>query len=184
MFRPFLLLVALALAGCAANPDRYAVNAPAPQARQGIAFGALEIRDVTLPAYAAADEISLLDPDGRVVSDGSVLWADTPNRAISLELARALVQMSGARVASSPWPFETFPDARLDLRFETLLALPDGSYQARGQYFVAVPEGRERSGLFDLSVAYDPAGGPGAIAAARGQLIADLSLFLARNALR
>lgn len=184
MFRTILLLLAFGLAACAASPDRYAVDVPPPQTRERIAFASLEIRDVTLPAYAAADEISRLEPDGRVVSDGSVLWADTPNRAISLELARVLVQMTGARVASSPWPLETLPDARLDLRFETLLARPDGLFVARGQYFVAVPEGRERSGLFDLQVVYDPAAGPGAIAAARGTLISELGRFLARSALR
>ena len=36
----------------------------------------------------------------------------------------------------------------------------------------------------DLSVPFDPAGGPSAIAAARGQAILDLALFVARNGLR
>lgn len=185
MIRRFLSVgLMLLLGACAASPDRYIVSPAVPEARQRIAFSAVEIREVSLPAYAATDEISRLDPEGRVVSDGATLWADTPDRAISLELARLLSQISGARVASSPWPFETLPTARLDLRFDTLVARPDGLFQARGQYFVAVPEGRERGGLFDLSVAYDPEAGPQAIAVARGAVMADLAQFLARNGLR
>ncbi len=179
------LIMTLTLAACTGTAERYAVPAPGVNERQRIAFRALEVREVSLPAYAAADEISLQDDAGRLVSDGAVLWADTPNRAIALELTRHIAQLSGARVASSPWPFESFPDARLDLRFESLVAGNDGQFRAKGQYFVAVAEGgRERSGLFDLSVAYDPAAGPGAIAAARGQIILDLARFVVRNGLR
>jgi len=172
------------LAGCAPNPDRYIVPSPSPELRQRIAYAAVELREVSLPAYAADDEIVRLDLDGKMVSDGATLWADTPGRAIELELARALAQISGARIASAPWPFETAPDARLDLRFESLLARPDGRYEARGQYFTAVPEGRERGGFFDLSVPYDIEAGPQAIAVARGRVISDLASFLARTALR
>lgn len=178
-------LVAVTLAGCAAAPDRYVVPSPAVTETQRIAFGAVEIREVSLPAYAASDEISQQEADGRVISAGDVLWADTPDRAVALELARHLSRLSGARVASGPWPFESFPDARLDLRFETLIAEATGTYRATGQYFVAVSDGRrERSGLFDLAVAFDPAGGPQAIAAARGQIILDLAQFVAANGLR
>jgi uncharacterized lipoprotein YmbA len=184
MLRPLALLTFCTLVACAPAPDRYTVDPPQPEVRQRIAFAALEIREVSLPTYAAADEIARLDAEGKVVSDGATLWADTPRRAIELELARMLAEISQARVASAPWPFETLPDARLDLRFETLLARPDGRLQARGQYFVSVVEGRERDGRFDLSVPYDPEGGPAAIAAARGEVMADLSELLARQALR
>ncbi|MEM1075832.1 MAG: ABC-type transport auxiliary lipoprotein family protein [Pseudomonadota bacterium] len=173
------------LASCGAPAERYAVNPPAVTQNQRIIFGAVELREVSLPAYAASDEIALRDATGLVSSEGAVLWADTPDRAIALELSRHLVQITRARVASSPWPFETPPDARVDLRFETLIAGADGRYHATGQYFVAVSDGgRERSGLFDLSVPFDPEAGPPAIAAARGQIILDLAEFLARDGLR
>lgn len=178
-------LALLTLAACTAAPDRYVVPQPAVTEQQRIAFRAVEIREVSLPAYAASDEISQLDADGRLSSDGGTLWADTPERAVALELARHLAGLSGARVASAPWPFESFPDARLDLRFESLVAEADGRFRATGQYFVAVPDGRrERSGLFDLTVPFDPAGGPQAIAAARGQIMLDLARFVARAGLR
>lgn len=181
----FLFAGLLALAACGAAPHRYAVTPPPVTERQRIAFASVEVRDVSLPAYAAADEITLLAPDGRLQSSSGVLWADTPGRAVALELSRNLAQLTGARVASEPWPFDALPDARLDIRFETLLAGSDGAFRAIGQYFVAtdVP-GRERSGMFDLNVAFDPDAGPQAIAAARGQVILDLARFIARNGLR
>lgn len=183
---PFLGAIALiGLAACAAAPDRYIIPNAETSERQGIAFRAVEIRDISLPAYAASDEISLQSVDGRLTSDGTTLWADTPERAVALEFARHLSRLSDARVASAPWPFESFPDARLELRFESLIAEADGQFRARGQYFVAVSDGRrERSGLFDLNVAFDPMGGPQAIATARGQVILDLARFVAANGLR
>lgn len=182
IFLPFLLLI---LVACSATSERYIVASPQANQSQRIAFQAVEIREVSLPAYAADDEIVVRAADGSLESDGGILWADTPARAIALELSRHLAQISGARIASNPWPFEALPDARLDLRFESLFGGDDGLYRATGQYFVAVaPGGRERAGLFDLSVAYDPEAGPSAIATARGQVILDLAEELARRALR
>ncbi|MGD9295035.1 MAG: ABC-type transport auxiliary lipoprotein family protein [Roseobacter sp.] len=180
-----ILGIVLVLTGCSGTPDRYAVPPPDVTERQRIGFGAVEVREVSLPAYAASDEIATQSADGRLTSDGGVRWADTPDRAVALEVARYLTQISGARVASAPWPFEAVPDARLDLRFETLVASDAGEFRASGQYFVAVSDGRrERSGLFDLAVAFDPEGGPAAVAAARAQIILDLASFVARNGLR
>lgn len=185
--RHFALLLGalICLSACGGASDRYAVTKPQVTQTQSIAFRAVEVREVSLPAYAADDEITVQAADGRILSDGGVLWADTPDRAVALELSRYLAQITRARVASSPWPFEALPDARLDVRFETLVAGDDGQYRASGQYFVAVADGRrERSGLFELSLPYDPAAGPSAIASARGQIIVDLAAFIARNGLR
>ncbi|MEM9577909.1 MAG: ABC-type transport auxiliary lipoprotein family protein [Pseudomonadota bacterium] len=184
--KPFALLIPalVALSACGGASDRYIVTSPQATQSQRIAFRAVEIRDVSLPAYAADDEIVRRAADGKLVSDG-VLWADTPDRAVALELSRHLAQITGARVASNPWPFEALPDARLDLRFETLVAGVDGSFRTTGQYFVAVADGRrERSGIFNLSVPFDPEAGPAAVAAARGEVILNLAAYLARTALR
>ena len=175
----------LVLSACGGTPELYSVPSPVVEKSVRIAFRSVEVRDVSLPTYAAADEIAVQDASGKLVTDSGTLWADSPERAVALALAGNLARLSGARVASEPWPFEAFPDARLDVRFESLLAGADGQFRARGQYFVGVTDGRrERSGLFDLSVPFDQAGGPQAIATARGQLILDLSRFIARNGLR
>ena len=182
---PALLVgLSLLLAACGAH-ERFAVSAPAITEKQRISFASVEVRDVSLPSYAAADEIHTQPADGTLVSSSDVLWADAPERAVALELSRNLARLTDRRVASEPWPFEAFPDARLDVRFAELVALDTGVFRASGQYFVAVEDGRrERSGLFDLEVPFDPAAGPNAIATARGQLILDLARFIARNGLR
>ncbi len=185
---PHALLVGLAmfLAGCSGEAARFAVSTPEVTERVGIRFGAVEVRDVSLPSYAAADEIHLQSEDGTLTSSSGVLWADAPERAVALEISQNLARLSGRRIASEPWPFEAFPDARLEIRFTELVATTTGNFRASGQYFVAVEEGagRERSGLFDLSVPFDPEAGPNAIAAARGQLILNLSSYIAKRGLK
>lgn len=181
---PALVAMTMALGGCGGTPDLFPVTPPEVTETIAISLRSIEVRDVSLPTYAAADEIAIEDADGRLIAAGSSLWADTPRRAISLELSGHLARLTGRRIASEPWPFEEFPQARLDVRFESLLAGADGRLRASGQYFVAVVDGgRERSGLFDLSVPFDAAGGPQAIAVARGQIILDLARHIARTSL-
>lgn len=183
--KPALIGITLTLTACSGTPDLYPVVPPTVTEKIHIGFRAVEVRDVSLPAYAAADEIAVQDASGKLVTASNVLWADNPERAVALELARNLARLSGARVASEPWPFEAFPDARLEVRFESLVAGADGQFRSTGQYFVGVTDGRrERSGLFDLAVPFDPAGGPQAIARARGQVILDLATEIARKGLR
>lgn len=183
LMKPFAAAAALALLAACGAPDRIAVKPPAITETVGIGFRSVEVKDVSLPSYAAADEIAQQAPDGTLITS-KVLWADAPERAIGLELSRNLARLSRKRVASEPWPFEEDAVATLDVRFAELVAGTDGVYRATGQYFVGVYQGRERSGLFDLSVAYDPKGGPAAIAAARGQIILDLAKYLASEGLR
>ncbi len=179
---PIFMLSLLTACGSA---ERFAVTAPVITEKTRIGFAAVEVRDVSLPSYAAADEITMRAADGTLTSSSDVLWADAPERAIALELSRNLSRLTDRRIASEPWPFEAFPDARLEIRFAELVATEAGQFVTSGQYFVAVTDGRrERSGLFDLSVPFDPAGGPNAIAQARGQLILDLARYIARNGLK
>lgn len=173
------------LLGCGTtNVDRYTAPAPPVAERISIRFDSIEIRAVTLPSYAAADEIHQQDEDGRLVSDTKVLWADSPERAVALGLARNLAKLTGARVASDPWPFEEFPQARLEIRFEDLLPQSNGELSAKGQYFVAVESGSERAGFFSLSQPFDPNQPPTDLARARSQLLLKLATFIARDGLR
>ncbi|MEQ6249267.1 ABC-type transport auxiliary lipoprotein family protein [Sulfitobacter sp. HNIBRBA3233] len=182
-FKTFALVTALAGLAACGTPDRVAVQSPAIAETIRIGFASVEVRDVSLPSYAAADEIAQQAPDGTVITS-DVLWADAPERAIGLEISRNLARLTGRRVASEPWPFEEEAAASLDIRFADLVAGTDGIYRATGQYFVGVYQARERSGLFDLSVPYDPKGGPAAIARARGQLVLDVTKYIAENGLR
>lgn len=180
-----LLFGLLTLLAACGSPDRIAVTTPTVAGKARIGFAAVEVRDVSLPTYAAAEEIHIRAADGTLTSSPDVLWADAPERAVALELSQNLARLTGRRIAAEPWPFEAYPDARLEVRFADLVATTDGRFLASGQYFVAVLDGgRERSGLFDLSVTFDPKAGASAIAAARGQVILDLAEFIAAKGLR
>ena len=183
--KPLMVLAFGYLLAACGSPERFAVAPPPVTEQVRIAFTSVEVRDVSLPSYAASDEIHTQNEDGTLVSSGDVLWADAPERAVALELSENLARMTGRRIASEPWPFEASPDARLEVRFGELVATSTGQFRASGQYFVAVEDGRrERSGLFDLAVPFDPAAGPNAAAAARGKLVLDLATYIARNGLR
>lgn len=183
---PIAMIAALAtLAACGGTPDvRIAVpRAEAPQ-KQRIAYGSVSLRSVSLPTYAAAEDIYVSFPDGTIKPDEGLLWADAPDRAITLELTRYLAQITGARVASEPWPFLDRPDAEVELRVEEMLAYADGTFRMSGQYFVAPEMGQDRARLFSLSV---PVGGTFSaqdIASARGAVLRQLAGEIAANGLR
>ena len=175
-----------ALVGCAASPPRYVVPRTDPGERIGIGFRTVEVRRVTLPSYAALSEILVEGEDGSVVQSGAAIWADEPDRAITLELTRALGQITGARVASEPWPFDAYPQARVEVRVEELLARRDGQFVLSGQYFVAAQDGssRDRSKLFLITAPIAAEGGAPAIARARGETVQELAREIARSGLR
>lgn len=185
-FTASIVTTAVLLAGCTSAPvGRYVSPLGDVGARQSIAYRAVEVREVALPGYAAAEEIAVQASDGVVQSKDTDLWADSPTRAVTLQLSQALAQITRANVAAEPWPFESFPQARVEVRISDLLARSDGTYVASGQYFVANGLGRaDRTRSFDLSVGYDPEAGPTAIAAARSALIVMLAKQIARDGLR
>jgi uncharacterized lipoprotein YmbA len=161
------------------------VPQPAVSETIQISYNSVEIRDVSLPSYAASDEIHREVLGGALESSTAVLWADAPARAVSLALSRNLSELTSAKIANEPWPFESFPQARVVVRIEEMVAGQNGFFRLKGQYFVASTRGnRERSGLFELLTAYDIEAGPNAIAAARGRAILDLAREIAQKGLR
>ncbi|MEQ3749221.1 MAG: PqiC family protein [Celeribacter sp.] len=173
------------LAACGADPLRYATPPAATQTRQPIAYSRVGVREVSLPTYAALEEITVVQADGALSSTPDSLWADDPSREVTLSITRTLSQATGATVAAEPWPFRDVPDATVDVRIERMLAEADGRFRLTGQYYVA-PEGfdlPERSRLFDLSVPFVAEGGYNAIAAARAEAITNLALLIAREGL-
>ena len=179
-----MLAVIAALAACGAPDERVAVPRADAGAKQRISYSSVSIREVSLPTYAASEEIFISGPDGKIMAGDGLLWADTPGRAITLELTRYLAQITSARVASEPWPFLDRPQVELELRIEEMLAYADGTFRMSGQYFVAPENGRDRARLFALSV---PIGGTFSaqdIASARGAVMRQLAGEIATNGLR
>jgi uncharacterized lipoprotein YmbA len=72
------------------NTARYMIDPPLTGERVPDRLGTAELKDVSLPEYAAAGEISWQTEDGAVRSNTKKLWADTPQRAFTQTLARTI----------------------------------------------------------------------------------------------
>ncbi len=186
MTRLALALPLCLLAACGGPAQFYPTPAVATDTRISTRYDAVQIAEVSLPSYAASEEIYVQGEDGALSSSGDLLWADLPARAMTLALSRTLAEITGTPAAPEPWPFETLPDARLEIQVEDLLAQADGTLLLSGQYFLAsgFGGGGDRDGTFRLTRPFDPEGGVQAIALARAQITTDLALLIAREALR
>ncbi|MFX4298483.1 MULTISPECIES: ABC-type transport auxiliary lipoprotein family protein [Roseobacteraceae] len=171
------------LAACASEV-RVAAPQTAPETRIASRYSSLEVTEVTLPSYAAAEDIYFRAADGAISPTGT-LWADLPSRSITLQLARDLGAITGVTVAPDPWPFRAFPAAKVDVRIEELLATAEGTFRLSGQFFIA-PEadGRATAGAFAIE---EPIVGKpteaAAIAAARGRAVSKLAETIAQGGL-
>ena len=185
-----LPLCLLALAACS-DPEkvaRYPIEPPALSKSLPNRLGRAELRELSLPQYSTAQEISYQTPDGALRSNPDNLWADDPARAMTLTLARQISAVSGATVLADPWPLSDPPRRRIEVRVEQILPGADGLLHVSGVYFVS-PAGLEAGGdvvrRFDFTVPI--AGGeagaeaaPGAIVAAQGAAINALARRIAR----
>lgn len=181
---PCALIASLALSACDGGETRYTTPPLEPPERVAMRYDSLEIVSVSLPSYAATEEIYGTDEEGGIVPIGP-LWADDPARAVTLQLSRDLGRIGGAVVAPEPWPFRDFPDARVDVRMEEFLATGDGRFRISGQYFVAPEDedGRNRAVRFDIAVPLGVGDGPAVIAAARSAAVRQLAVQIAENGL-
>ncbi|WP_232816459.1 PqiC family protein [Paracoccus zhejiangensis] len=161
MMNPLLSLPAvlsLTLLAACSNPEktgRYLIDPPSPPVRVANQLGpTVELRDVSLPAYASGQEVSWQSADGAVRSTPDNLWADNPERAVTLTLARAISDVSGAAVIAEPWPLGEPAERRLEVRVEKALAQSDGLYRLSGRYFLADESGggTNHARSFDISV--------------------------------
>lgn len=172
----------LALAACS-NPlatGRYLIDPPAASGQVPNRIGTAELADVSLPDYAEGQEVAFQDEGGAVRSTPREIWADTPARAFTLTLARAISEMSGATVIPEPWPLAEPPRRRLRVDVEKALAGSDGVYRLTGRYYVSDEQGggsnHARSFAFGVPL---PATGPGGVAAAQSAAIAQLAAQIA-----
>ena len=170
------------LAGCS-NPlktGRYLIDPPASGERVPDRLGTVELREVSLPEYASGGEVAWQTTDGAVRLDSKNLWADQPERAFTLSLARAISDLSGATVIAEPWPLAEAPRRKLEVRVEKALAEAGGLYRLTGRYYIADERagGANHARSFDISV---PLGSdhPGDIAQAQSQAIAQLARQIA-----
>ncbi len=134
------LALALGLAACGDGGPRYLVESPTSDLRVRAAVKTLLVRTVSLPSYAADEEIAFQDDEGVVRTGNFGLWADDPERATTLAVTRHLNMMTSAKVAPEPWPLPQTPEGVVDIRVETFLATNKNSFRVSGQYFLGSEE--------------------------------------------
>ena len=171
------LIATLALAACGltGGDTLFLFEPTSSQMRVTTNVRSIEVMEVDLPEYANAPEILVKGVGGAVETGGSNLWADAPSRAIAAALGRNLSEITGATTATEPWPLEQFPDMRLEVRVDQMIADISGGFRLTGQYFLT-PMGRDfrdRAVRFSIT---EPIEGEGPAAYSRAASRAVLTL--------
>lgn len=189
-FRAAVAAVCLVVAACAGPVTQVSVPPVQTDLRLRPIVASVELRDISLPRYAAADDVARAGPDGGIGALAGTVWADTPERALTLRLADALEQITGARVAAEPWPFSEPPSASVTVRVTDALGQGGGDdtpgrFVLRGSYAIApvASDLSDRAGRFDIAVplAED---GPQSLATAQSAALGELAETLARRIAR
>jgi len=152
----FLPLALLALTACGSTEPRYLINsAPAETSAQvRMQVATLEVRDVSLPAYAEDSQILIEGADGALTPLDNALWADEPTRAVTMRLAEAIGRGGSATVAVEPWPLETPAQAEIHVLVSEMVARASGQFDLKGQFAISSYDHviRERIKRFEISV--------------------------------
>jgi len=202
IFRSCLAVIAILVAGCS-DPEQYVIETSPSEVKVRAAVKRILVRTVSLPTYAAAEEIAFQDETGAIRANKTGLWADEPERATTLVISRHLNQMTSSTVAPEPWPLGETPQAVVDIRVEQFLATNRATLRLSGQYFLGGEEestseltdeelaaGKRprrtfpsKSRLFDIQVPLPGEGLP-ALAAAQSAALRILSEKIARDLAR
>lgn len=170
--RLVLCLLITALSACGDNKARFVIPAEDGATETRLRVSSIEVRDVSLPAYAAASEIVVEDSDGSLRPVAKALWADDPQRAITGALARSLDVRSTANVSAEPWPLSEGADVRLEVRVGQMIARADGVFSMTGQFAISSQSGAVADGLqrFSIDVPLTDTS-PASVAVATGKAI-------------
>ncbi|UWQ59378.1 PqiC family protein [Leisingera caerulea] len=178
MIKSLTLMAPLALlAACGpSNEARYLISAAPGEKVANLRSRTIEVRLVSLPSYAAASEIVAEGEGGALFALGGAQWADDPARGMTAALARGLNERTGASAAMEPWPLNTGPDVRLDVRVDQAYARADGVFELTGQFAVSSPEGTVREFVRPFDIQAPASGtGPSAAADALSRALAELA---------
>ena len=178
-----LMVLALgALVACSPLADRVALSPMPSSLELRPLVGSAMVRTVSLPTYAAVEEIPVETNSGRILVREDVLWADDPERAVTLILTRTLSDILGADVGPDPWPFVGLPDVSVDVRVERILGSIDGTFSLNGQFFVASEGAQFRDSAHTFEITETMADATlDSIAAAQSAALLQLSEQIART---
>ena len=184
MFKPLLmtLIATTALAACSGPTNRVDLVPLQSELRRTADVSSILVRTVSLPTYADVEEIAIQTPEGLIVTDGSFLWADQPDRAATLTISRHLNTALSILAAPEPWPFVGLSDVVVEVRVEEIIAGGDGLFRLRGQYFIGgngidYPETVQR---FNYTAPLASMG-VGSVAMAQSQVLLALSEDIAKS---
>ena len=184
MLRPILAFSALALmAACGSTVTRLNMPAVAPTASVRSNVGSVMIRTVSLPTYAATEEMALETAPGVITSDGDILAADDPSRSVTLALTQGIGAILDVNVGPDPWPFAGLPDVAVDVRVSDMLgSAVTGQFRLAGQYYVGGDgiDYPDQTRSFAFSVPMVTPDIPGAVTA-QGVAVAQLAEDIARR---
>lgn len=141
-----------AFAACSPLSDRVAMVPVSSAIELRPLVGSAMIRTVSLPTYAASEEIAVKTVDGRITIREDVLWADDPERAVTLTLTRTLSDILNTDVGPDPWPFVGLPDVSVDIRVERMIGGLDGTFALAGQFFVASEGASFRNSMHQFDI--------------------------------
>ena len=183
MIKKIVFLSVLALTACSSTPSNRLDMSPVVSELEIRAIvSTAMLRTVSLPTYAAAEEIAVEIEPGIIGTDASILWADDPQRAVTLAMTQHLDQILNATVGPDPWPFAGLPDIAIDVRVVQMLAGADGLFRLNGQYFIGgdgidFPNGSHRFAITQRMEGENTS----AIALAQARAILTLSEYIARK---
>lgn len=172
------LAAALPLMSCGDTNARFpiATASLAPVSKARVAVRTIEVRDVSLPAYAAASEIVMEQEGGALSVVPKAIWADDPVRGVTGALTRSLDLRSTASVAAEPWPLAEPAAVRLEVRVDRMIARMDGNFELSGQFALAAPDNAIRESVQRFAVTAPMAdASPAAVAQATGVAIDNLA---------
>ena len=182
LFSGFALSILIACSGTTTRLDMSPVSS---SLSLRAAVSSIMLRTVSLPSYAAAEEIAREIGPGLSEADSGILWADEPERAVTLAMTGHLDDILSATVGPDPWPFIGLPDVVVEVRAAQMLATLDGNFRFSGQYYIGGDgiDYPNSSDSFDYSV---PITGEelGAVSLAQAKAILALSEEIAQKLAR
>ena len=175
------LALAPLLAACGGNENLYLIGNEGAAGEIHVATRSIEVKEVTLPAYAAASEIAYQTPDGALKTVKGALWAEEPRAAVTRILAERLDIGTSAQAAAEPWPLLDGPDTTVTVRIDRMVARADQQFELAGQFATSSLSGRDRLRRFTIvqPLAGDaPSATASATGAALGALAGDIAAAL------
>lgn len=149
----FLLMPLLILSGCTStSPDRFMIEPIASAATVKTDARTISITAVNLPTYAKESGIYVQTAAGAIVAIPKSDWADDTERAMRLYLVRSLADISGAQVASDPWPLGGVPEAEIRIDVEQMLVDNSATMRLSGQFSIRRDRAESRNRIRQFNI--------------------------------